>query len=171
MEGEKRRIRIRGIVLPVEWDSEGNAIKAAIFSANEEEYLIAQNRNSSRLLSLLKQEVNVRGRLREEAGQKVIVVEGYEMLKLQLPALITVVKEINEPRLPSLRGKMRSKKQDILRWSYQDLNIEEDDIGLKGSPTQVVKIFTPPPKQGARLLTGEARDVVQELVSQIKDLL
>ena len=81
MEGEKRRIRIRGIVLPVEWDSEGNAIKAAIFSANEEEYLIAQNRNSSRLLSLLKQEVNVRGRLREEAGQKVIVVEGYEMLK------------------------------------------------------------------------------------------
>jgi hypothetical protein len=81
MEREKRRIRIRGIVLPVEWDSEGNAIKAAIFTANEEEYLIGQNRNSNRLLSLLKRGVAVRGVVREGAGQKVITVEHYETLK------------------------------------------------------------------------------------------
>jgi hypothetical protein len=81
MEGEKRRIRVRGIVLPVEWDAKGNAIKAAIFTVNEEEYLIGQNRNSKRLLSLLKREVDVRGSLSEEACQKIITVEHYRTLK------------------------------------------------------------------------------------------
>jgi len=100
-----------------------------------------------------------------------LVEEGYEILELELPALITVVKEINEPRLPSLRGKMRSRKQQIPVWAHKDIDLGEDDIGLKGSPTQVVKIFTPPPKKGAKLLTGEPKEIVDELVGQIKDLL
>jgi hypothetical protein len=81
MDWERKQIRIKGVVIPVAWDAEGNAIKAAIFTANEEEYLIEENTNLSRLLSLLKQEVEVKGMVREEAGQKVINVERYKTLK------------------------------------------------------------------------------------------
>ncbi len=106
---------------------------------------------------------------------KVMVVErlleeGYELIELQLPALITVVKEINEPRLPSLRGKMSSKKAEITLWGNKDLGLSENQIGLNGSPTQVVKIFTPPPKEGGKILEGEPQEVVEELFKEIKDI-
>jgi hypothetical protein len=68
VEQGKRHLRIRGIVIPIGWDAEANAIKAAIFTANEEEYLIEENTNSKQLLSLIRQEVAVRGTVTEEAG-------------------------------------------------------------------------------------------------------
>lgn len=107
---------------------------------------------------------------------KIMVVErlledGYELLELRLPSLLTVVKEINEPRLPSLRGKMNAKKALITTWANNDLNIDEDQIGLGGSPTQVVKIFTPPQKEGGQIFEGEPKEVVEKLAKVIKDLL
>ncbi|NIN00365.1 MAG: hypothetical protein GTO24_20470 [candidate division Zixibacteria bacterium] len=80
MEREKR-IRTVGIVVPVEWDEEGNAIKVALLTAHEKEYLIRENANSRRFLSLLRQEVDVTGTVREEAGQKVITVQHVRSLK------------------------------------------------------------------------------------------
>ncbi len=100
-----------------------------------------------------------------------LVEEGYEMLEVQLPALITVVKEINEPRMPSLRGKMKAKAAEIAVWKNSDLNIKENGIGLEGSPTQVVKIFSPPKKEGGKIFQGEPEDVVDQLVGEIKDIL
>ncbi|UCD14794.1 MAG: electron transfer flavoprotein subunit beta/FixA family protein [Candidatus Omnitrophota bacterium] len=99
-----------------------------------------------------------------------LLEEGYELLELQLPALITVVKEINEPRLPSLRGKMRARTAKIPVWTNSDLGIDEDQIGLGGSPTQVVKIFTPPQKGGGQIFKGDPEEVVSRLVEEIKDL-
>lgn len=111
-----------------------------------------------------------------DTDPRVIVVErlleeGYELLEICLPALITVVKEINEPRLPSLRGKMKARKADIITWSNGDLDIREEEIGLKGSPTQVVKIFSPPQKEGGKVFGGEPREAVERLFSEIKDIL
>jgi len=107
---------------------------------------------------------------------KIIVVErlleeGYELVELQFPALITVVKEINEPRLPSLRGKMKARKAEIATWSNNDLNIPEAEIGLNGSPTQVVKIFTPPQKEGGKIFEGELHEIVEQLAQEIKEVL
>lgn len=111
-----------------------------------------------------------------DTDPRIIVVErlleeGYELIELQFPALITVVKEINEPRLPSLRGKMNSRKITIPVWSNSDLGIEENQIGLSGSPTQVVKIFTPPAKEGGKIFDGEPQAAVSKLVEEIKDIL
>ena len=111
-----------------------------------------------------------------DTAPKVIVVErlleeGYELIELQLPALITVVKEINEPRLPSLRGKMSSKKAEITLWGNKDLGLSENQIGLNGSPTQVVKIFTPPHKEGGKTFQGEPQEVVDKLFEEIKDII
>ena len=69
--------------------------------------------------------------------------DGYDVLEIGLPALLTVVKEINEPRVPSLKGKMRAKKIDLPVWGISDLGVSEEDVGLRGSTTQVIKIFTP----------------------------
>ncbi len=100
-----------------------------------------------------------------------LLEEGYELLELQLPALITVVKEINEPRMPSLRGKMNAKKADILTWGNNELGIDINQIGLDGSPTRVVKIFTPPQKEGGKIFEGDPEEAVNALVEEIKDIL
>jgi len=97
-----------------------------------------------------------------------MVEEGYEILDAQLPCLITVVKEINEPRLPSLRGKMRAKKAEIISWAANDLDMDTSKIGLTGSPTKVVKIFTPLPRKGGQILKGDAEETARKLADLLK---
>jgi electron transfer flavoprotein beta subunit len=100
-----------------------------------------------------------------------LLEEGYEIIELSLPAVITVLKEINEPRMPSLKGKMRAKSAQIPVWTNKDLGIEPAQLGLTGSPTQVMKIFTPPHKEGGKIFTGEPETMVGELIKEIKDIL
>jgi len=95
--------------------------------------------------------------------------EGFEVIEAPLPALITVVKEINTPRLPSLRGMMRAKQAKILQWKASDIQAKPNNVGLQGSPTQVVKIFTPPQRTGGQLLTGETQEIAGKLVELIKN--
>jgi electron transfer flavoprotein beta subunit len=95
--------------------------------------------------------------------------EGYDILETPLPCLFTVVKEINEPRLPSLKGKMRAKKYEIVKWTAKDIGADEKSIGLTGSPTQVVKIFTPPPKPGGQVFSGEPQEIVDKLVEELRN--
>jgi len=109
----------------------------------------------------------------EEAKEKSMRVErmmeeGFEIIETPLPAVITVVKEINEPRIPSLKGMMRAKSAKITTWGQKDLELDPQNIGLCGSPTQVVKIFTPPQRTGGQMLTGEPAEVAEQLVGLIK---
>lgn len=111
----------------------------------------------------------------EEIDKKHVVAErllenGYEIIDAPLPCLLTVVKEINEPRLPSLKGKLAAKKAEIVKWTAKDTDVDPQRIGLEGSPTKVVKIFTPPPRGGGEVLTGEPEEVVPKLVEKIKDV-
>jgi len=95
--------------------------------------------------------------------------EGFEIIETPLPCLFTVVKEINEPRLPSLKGKMRAKKVEIVKWNAEDLNCDFDKIGLDGSPTRVVKIFTPPVRKSGEILKGDTAEIVDKLTSELKN--
>lgn len=95
--------------------------------------------------------------------------EGFEIIESPLPAVITVVKEINEPRLPSLKGMMRAKKTKIGLLTQRELRLDPQKIGLCGSPTQVVKIFTPPARPGGELLEGEPAEVASKLVDLLKN--
>jgi len=60
--------------------------------------------------------------------------EGYDIVESSLPVLLTVVKELNEPRLPSLKGKMAAKKAEIRKWASSELAADADKIGVKGLP-------------------------------------
>ncbi len=108
-----------------------------------------------------------------EAGRIVgerLLETGYEVIESSLPCLLTVVKEINEPRLPSLRGKMAARKAEIANWTAEMLDCDPKKLGLDGSPTKVVKIFTPPPRGGGEMLTGDADEVVPQLIEKLKEI-
>lgn len=74
--------------------------------------------------------------------------EGHDTVRLPLPAMVTVVKEINTPRYASLTGKVRARRMTIPVWGPKELNCDEAKLGLAGSPTWVEKIFAPPVRQG-----------------------
>ena len=97
-----------------------------------------------------------------------LLEEGYEVIETPLPCVITVVKEVNEPRMPSLKGKMRARKAEIYKWSAKDIECDPSRIGLDGSPTKVVKIFTPPPRQGGQVLQGDTEEVASKLADLLK---
>jgi electron transfer flavoprotein beta subunit len=97
--------------------------------------------------------------------------EGYEIVQTKLPCLITVVKEINVPRLPSLKGKMKAKSAVVQVWKAADIGAEANRIGLKGSPTEVWKVFTPPPRPKGSIFEGDAQDSVNKLVESLKGII
>jgi electron transfer flavoprotein beta subunit len=99
-----------------------------------------------------------------------LIEEGYEVIEAKLPCLMTVVKEINEPRIPSLKGMMKSKKAEIKVLSAADLDVKAEYLGLDGSPTQVVKIFSPPERQKGEMLQGDVPDIVDKLSIVIKEI-
>ncbi len=100
-----------------------------------------------------------------------LMEEGFEIIEVALPVLLTVVKEINEPRLPSLRGMMRSKQAKITVWTAKDIGAEPCSIGLNGSPTQVVKIFTPAPRQGGQIFKGDTQELVDKISGLLKEII
>jgi len=103
------------------------------------------------------------GRARAER----MVEGGTDVLDVPLPALFTVVKEINEPRLPSLKGKMRAKKAEITVWGADDLDVDPSELGLDGSPTRVVRVFAPEPRGEGTILEGEIEETVPTLVEAL----
>ena len=96
--------------------------------------------------------------------------EGYDIVESSLPVLLTVVRELNEPRLPSLKGKMAAKKAGIKKWSSSDIMADENDLGLRGSPTQVKNIFTPDARSGRKLLEGKPEEQVEELLQELRGI-
>ncbi len=96
--------------------------------------------------------------------------DGYEVIKTALPVLVTVVKQINEPRYPSLRGLLAAKKKEITVWNAADIGADEKRTGLAGSPTRVVRIFTPQRNTKAVMLEGEPEKAVETLAEVITKL-
>lgn len=86
-----------------------------------------------------------------------LLEEGREIVTTPMPALLTVVKDINQPRYPTLRRFRRARRTDIPIWGAEKLpSVNRGLLGLDGSPTQVVKIFTPPKREGeVELFEGE----------------
>lgn len=99
-----------------------------------------------------------------------MIEEGYEVVESPLPALITVVKEINEPRMPSIKGMLRAKKAAIVAWTARDLGVDESRVGLAGSPTRVIRIFTPEQRRKGEIIQGATvQDKVRTLVAKLKE--
>lgn len=112
-------------------------------------------------------------KIEQVEGRKMIAErlmdEGYDVVETSLPALITVVKEINEPRVPSLKGKMKAKNLKVTAWTAKDIGADEEKIGLKGSPTQVVRIFPPAPRGQREILSGSIEEQAATVAKKLKE--
>jgi electron transfer flavoprotein beta subunit len=97
--------------------------------------------------------------------------DGYDEVELPLPALLTVVKEINEPRIASLKGKMRSKKAEVLMLTASEIGADPAAVGLQGSTTQVVRVFSPEARGDREILTGSVDEQVAHLMSRLEKIL
>ncbi len=110
-----------------------------------------------------------------DAAAKKIVVEraiegGTEVVEAKLPAVVSVIKGINEPRLPNLMGIRKAGKMQIPQWTAADLGVDASKVGAAGSCTKVVEIAVPPPRGAGEVLKGEVDDIVNTLTDKLIDL-
>jgi electron transfer flavoprotein beta subunit len=108
----------------------------------------------------------------EEGGRLTVerlLDHGYDAVETALPALVTVVKEINEPRVPSFKAKLKAKKEAIPVWGIGDLGLDAAEVGLGGSFTQVVKVFPPPARGKSEVWTGAPEELAARLWSRLKE--
>ncbi len=95
--------------------------------------------------------------------------DGYDVIETKLPAVFSVVKEINEPRLPSLKGKMQAKKKEITKWSASDLGLDGSGIG-QNSQTKTVKVAPPPPRPQGELIEGDSpEEIADNLFNKLRE--
>ncbi|GAB4539991.1 MAG: electron transfer flavoprotein subunit beta/FixA family protein [Thermodesulfovibrionia bacterium] len=94
----------------------------------------------------------------------------YDIVESSIPVLLTCVKELNEPRLPSLKGKMSAKKAVIKILGPSDIGTDIDETGLNGSPTQVRNIFAPETRKDRIVFSGTAEEQVNKLIEELKGL-
>lgn len=95
--------------------------------------------------------------------------EGTAVWELPLPAVVTVDSKINTPRYPSPIGIMRSAKKPLTIWTAKDLDVDEDQIGLKGSPTRVLRLFSPQRTSHVEILPGEPDEAARALVAKLRE--
>lgn len=95
--------------------------------------------------------------------------DGYEVVEAQTPCLLTAVKELNEPRYMSIYGIIDAYKKEITVWNHEDIGLDPKNCGLKASPTQVFRSFTPPPKGKGEMLKGSVNEMVSSLISRLEE--
>lgn len=105
-----------------------------------------------------------------DAGK--IIVErlldsGRERVEGRLPALLTVVKDINVPRQPSILKMKKARNAEIPVWGAQDIDADLNQIGQNGSPTWVEKIFSPEQKTRGEMFEGDMDEVSRSLIDVI----
>lgn len=95
--------------------------------------------------------------------------DGYQMLRLPLPTVLTVVKDLNEPRLPNLKDLHRGRFADIPSLSADDIGADQDEIGLDGSPTRVVEIFRPPSERAGTMYEEDTDRGINGIVDLLSE--
>jgi electron transfer flavoprotein beta subunit len=95
--------------------------------------------------------------------------DGFEEIEAKLPALLTITKEANEPRYPAAGAIIRAyREQEVTIWNTEDIKADPGTVGLKGSPTQVKRSFTPPPKEPGQVITGAPAEAAKDLVAILR---
>ena len=95
--------------------------------------------------------------------------DGYEVIELNMPCLLTAIKELNKPRYMYVPGIFEAYKKEIKIWTAEDLGVSPDMVGLKASPTNVFRSFTPAPKGKGKFIDGDTpAEITANLISELK---
>jgi electron transfer flavoprotein alpha/beta subunit len=100
---------------------------------------------------------------------KASVENGYRLVRVQLPAVLTVMRELNVPRTLSFSGIVRARKKEMREWGVEELGVEEESVGLKGSPTIVSAMTTRESKRQVEFLTGTREEKVERLIQKLEE--
>jgi len=96
--------------------------------------------------------------------------DGYEVIEVKTPCVLTAVKELNDPRYMTVEQIENAYQAEIKIWNEDDVNLKAEDCGLKASPTQVFRSFTPAPKGKGEMLTGTVSEMAATLVGKLQEL-
>lgn len=91
--------------------------------------------------------------------------DGYRKIAVQLPAVFTVARDLNEPKKLSFSGIIKARKKEITAWSLPDLEVSEEEVGLKGSPTIVGDFGTLSTERNVEFLEGTVEEKANKLLS------
>lgn len=95
------------------------------------------------------------------------IEDGYMAVEVHPPMVLSVTKEINEPRYITLMNILEAEKKEIQTWSSKDLTLNEPWIGLKGSPTQMADLFIPDTKRKGEILQGDPSEMTRTLTDRL----
>ena len=100
---------------------------------------------------------------------KRVVEDGYYLVNVQLPALVTVLTEANAPRYMRVKGIVEAFDREIETWTFDNIEINPEIIGLKGSPTKVKTSFTKGAKQAGKVFELDTKEAVELIVEKLKE--
>lgn len=96
--------------------------------------------------------------------------DGYEVIEIPLPCVLTAVKELNEPRYMQIGRILDACDGNYITvWNENDLDLDPSECGLLGSPTQVFRSFTPEPKGKGEMLSGTVTEMAKALVNKLRE--
>ena len=95
--------------------------------------------------------------------------DGYEVIETSLPAIIGVVKEINEPRLPSLKGKMRAKSAKVTTWTASDLGLDAGALNPASFGYKIEQFSPPPPRPRGEMVSGTPEEIAEKLFQKLRE--
>ena len=84
-----------------------------------------------------------------------MVADGYDVIEVSLPAVITVSNELGEPRYPTIKGIMAAKRKEPVVWKPADIGVEPGQIGAAGRKSQLLKLFQPVKEGKCEIIEGE----------------
>jgi electron transfer flavoprotein alpha/beta subunit len=94
---------------------------------------------------------------------------GYRLMQVKLPAVLTVTRDLNTPRTLSFSGIIKARKKEITRWDIGDLGVPADAVGLKGSPTIVSELSTTQSKREVEMIAGTRKEKAERLVQKLEN--
>ena len=100
-----------------------------------------------------------------------IVEEGIEHYEVSLPAVLTISKAIGVPRLPTLSGKKRAKRANLKSIGFNPDLFGEDEVGLDGSPTRVIKLYRPKVRREAVIMSPKNENEIEEAADKLIDFI
>ncbi len=96
--------------------------------------------------------------------------DGYELIDIEMPCVITAIKELNTPRYMNVKDVFKAVKAEVKVWNAADIGVDLAIVGLKASPTNVFRSFTPKPKDPGMTVSGDTpKEIVSNLYSILKD--
>lgn len=95
--------------------------------------------------------------------------DGYELIKVEAPVLLTAIKELNEPRYMNVKNIFETSDDEILVWSADDIDVDKAELGLKGSPTKVKRSMTKEAKGAGEIVKESPKDSVTYVLGKLKE--